>query len=130
MKLKRLLIALPVALLLFWPGKAQNAPGGFTLLKSGVTTTTYADTTCPDGVTCIYQVYAVDANGAFSAPAAPNTLPPTFDGTQDYATVTIPISGTHTVTVSWTASATSGVTYSVYRYTGPLAPGGLAAVSN
>lgn len=108
---------------------AQAPPNGFSKLAS-ITTTTYTDVGCPDGTTCYYQVYALDANGIASPAAIPTTLPSLlFLGTQDYVTGIIPASGTHSVVLTWTAS-TGDVSYVVYRYTPPLAPVGLGAVVN
>jgi fibronectin type 3 domain-containing protein len=132
MKMKkhlRLLWLLPVvALLLFCPSYGQTPASGFIKLAA-VTGTSYTDTSCPDGGTCYYQVFALDANGVASPPATPTTTPPPFLGTTAYTQSLVPATGTHTVTVSWVA-ATGDVSYVVYRYTPPLAPTGLGAVTN
>ena len=85
-------------------------------LTTGLITTTYNDTTVVDGVAYGYIVTAVDPWGV----ACSNQL----------LNVTIPTTGTHSVTLNWVASATSGVTYSVFRATPPASPAGLAATVN
>jgi hypothetical protein len=76
-------------------------------LISGLTTTSYIDTTVTDGTVYGYVVTAVDMAGSTCS----NVI----------ANATIPSTGTHTVTLSWTASTTVGVTYSVFRAPTPAA---------
>jgi len=92
----------------------SNPPGnGWTQLTSGLTATTYVDSTCADSTTCYYAVESVDQFGV--------GLDTTF------VTAAIPSTGTHTVTLTWTASTTPGVTYTVFQGPPPQAPAGLAA---
>lgn len=94
---------------------AQAIPG-YTQISSGVLATTYADTTCADAQKCFYYVTAVDALGE-SAPSST-------------VNATVPAASTiHTVTLSWTASAGTGITYNVYKGAVPLPPQGLAATA-
>jgi hypothetical protein len=100
-------------------GQAAIAPppgNGWTQLTSGLATTTFTDTTCADASTCFYAVEAVDQFGA--------SLDTTF------VSVVIPTTGTHTVKVSWTASATPGATYTLFQGPSPSPAAGLAAVVN
>jgi hypothetical protein len=85
-------------------------------LTSGISTTSYTDSTPVDNTTYAYIVTAVD----FAGFACSNLV----------LNVTIPTTGTHTVALSWTASTTSGVTYSVFRAQIPSAPVGLTVVVN
>jgi hypothetical protein len=85
-------------------------------LTSGISTTTYTDSTPVDNTTYAYIVTANDYAG--------------FSCSNLLLSITIPTTGTHTVALSWTASTTSGVTYSVFRAQVPLAPTGLSAVVN
>jgi hypothetical protein len=88
-------------------------PGnGWTQLASGLTTPTYVDSTCADGITCYYAVEAVDQFGT--------ALDTTF------ITAAIPSTGTHTVTLTWN-EATAGATFTVFQGPPPAAPAGLAA---
>lgn len=104
-----------------------QASQGFTLLKN-VSALTYVDSTCPDMTSCFYEVTAVDSSGHESQPAPCSTGQLCFNGNQ--AIAQMPSSGTHTVTLTWTASPTSGVTYNVYSHIGPTPPGGIGAVVN
>jgi hypothetical protein len=89
-------------------------PGnGWTQIASGLTTPTTTDTTCADGTTCYYAIAAVDQFGT------------AVDMT--FVTATIPATGSHTVTLTATASVTPGVTYSFFQGPPPSAPAGLAA---
>jgi hypothetical protein len=135
-------LLIPVALLLgIIPLFSQSPATGFVKLAAVSTSATcptgfaagsfcYVDTTCPNGVTCYYQVFALDANGVSSSAAVPTTLPVTsFQGTQDYVTAVIPSTGTNVTNLGWLPS-TGDVSYVIYRYTPPLAPTGLQAVEN
>jgi hypothetical protein len=81
------------------------------LLASGITTTSYIDSTPTDGVTYGYVVTAVDMAGNSCSNVVTNAL--------------IPSTGVHTVSLSWTASTTAGVTYSVFRAQSPAPPASL-----
>lgn len=102
--------------LLTGSARAQSTPiPGYTKLVGGITATTYVDTTCADAQQCFYYVTAVDSLGE-SAPSA-------------QVTATIPATSTvHTMTLTWVASATSGVTYNVYKGAVPLAVAGVAVI--
>lgn len=94
--------------------KAQSLTG-YTIIAN-VSGTTATDATCPDGNSCGYQVTAFDG----SLESAPSNV----------VIALIPPTGSHSVTLTWTASPTSGVTYNVYRHVGPLAPTNLVKVVN
>lgn len=102
--------------LIIFPLSAQ-IPNGFTKIATSINTVTYSDTTCPDKTTCYYYVTATDSTGAESK-------------LSNEGTAVIPDTGTHTVTLNWTASASINVTYNVYQHIGPLAPTGLVVVTN
>lgn len=91
------------------------APAGFTKLATGISATSFTDTSCPDGTTCYYYVTAVDSIGAESV-------------LSNEAQGSVPSTGTHSVSLTWTASATTGVTYNVYQHVGPLPATNLKAV--
>lgn len=86
-------------------------------IKTGVTATTYTDSTISDGSVYFYAVAAVDVNGNTST--CSNTV-----------TATISTTGTHTVSLTWTASTSSGVTYSVFRAQAPAPPTNLTVTVN
>ena len=77
-------------------------------LSSGLTTVSYTDSTPVDGTTYAYIVTAVD----FAGYACSNLV----------LNITIPSTGTHTVALTWVASSTPSVTYSVFRAQVPIAP--------
>lgn len=107
-----------------------QAPAGFTKLAN-VSTTTYTDTTCPDDINCAYVVTALDSAGFESKPATCSTSTPAnqcVNGVE--VLVGIPATGSHTVTLTWTASTTTGVGYNVYSHVGPFPASSLAASSN
>lgn len=106
--------------------KAQSP--GFTKLGNVPTGVTYTDSTCPNQSTCYYQVTALDAQNFESVPSACGTSQLCVGG--NIAVVSMPSSGTHSVTLTWTASTSTGVTYNVYRHIGPLAASNLSAVVN
>ena len=108
------------------PATAQ-APAGFTKLAN-VTALTYTDATCPNQTTCYYVVTAVDSLGAESQPAACATGQLCVNGNEPVAQ--LPSSGTHTVTLTWAASPTAGVTYNVYSHIGPLPAASVKATVN
>jgi hypothetical protein len=84
-------------------------------IVSGLTTTTYIDTTVVDNVTYYYTVAAFNANESTCS---------------NVATAFVPATGTHTVTLNWTASTTSGVTYAVFRAVPPAPPTSLTVTVN
>lgn len=114
-----ILIGYPV----FSRGQADT---GYTKVATGITVTTYTDTTCPDAATCDYEVTAVDSGGNESTPATA-----TGSTTIDFVAARIPVSGSHTVTLSW-AAGSGDAAYNVYRRIILPAnpPTGLAAVVN
>ena len=92
-------------------------PGnGWVQIASGLTVLTYVDSTCKDGTTCYYAVESADQFGVG------------LDTT--YVTAAIPATGTHTVTLTWTASTTPNVTYTLFQGPPPVPAAGLAAVTN
>lgn len=99
---------------------AQSVPctSAATPIASGITGTTYVDSTTPNGSINYYVVVAVNATGQYST-CTPIAGPETIPG-----------SGVHTVSLSWTASTTSGVTYSVFRAVAPNPPTSLTATVN
>jgi hypothetical protein len=86
---------------------AQTIAGYSPLNTSPIAGTTATDTACADSQKCFYYVTAVNAIGE----SAPSNI----------VSVIIPATGTHTVTVSWTAS-TGATSYNVYKGTAPLPP--------
>jgi hypothetical protein len=102
------------------------APGAFMLLASGVTGTSYTDTTVSGGATYAYRVAGVEATGVCesaqsncgSATAAGAcTLPPSFAG---LATVANPAQVTCSLSLNWPAATPQcggPVSYQVYRST-------------
>jgi hypothetical protein len=128
MKGKFLLGAL--AVLLATGFASAQASAGFTKIGTA-TTTTFSDSGtlgCPLQSTCYYQVTSVDANGFESSPAACAATQLCVSG--NTAAAIMPSSGTHSVTVNWVASPTTGVTYNVYRHTGPLPGSGVSTTVN
>jgi hypothetical protein len=108
-----------LAFLLFFAPSVLPAqvPAGFVKL-SNVAVLTYTDATCPDLTTCEYFIVAVDASGVESAGASCAALQLCVNG--NIVVAQMPSSGVHTVTLSWGASPTTGVTYNVYSHAGPL----------
>lgn len=123
--MKKFLFVLVLSLLSL-PATAQAA-SGFTKL-SNVSTTTYTDSSCPNQSTCYYQVTALDSQGFESAPAACASTALCLAGTEVVAIM--PSSGVHTVTLGWTASTSTGVTYNVYRHIGPFPASNVNVVVN
>jgi hypothetical protein len=105
---------------------AQAAPG-FTKIGN-ITAVTYVDSSCPDQISCYYQVTAVDATGHESVGAACSSGSSCLNGNQVIAAM--PNSGTHTVTLNWTASTSTGVSYNVYQHVGPFPASGLSSTVN
>jgi hypothetical protein len=93
--------------------RAQALPGYTKLNAAALTATTYTDTTCADTTTCFYYVTAVNTFGE-SSPSA-------------IITAVIPVTGTHTVSLSWTSTVGS---YNIYRGATPLPPSAFTATVN
>ena len=106
---------------------SAQAAAGFTKIGN-VSVLTYTDAACANQTTCYYQVTALDAQGHESPAALCGTSQLCF-GTNQVVAV-MPSSGTHSVTLNWTASTTAGVTYNIYRAVGPLPPSSASAVVN
>lgn len=94
-----------------------QAGAGYTKIGTS-TTLTFTDSTTVDGAVYQYQVTATQSVGGVNAESTPATSP----GAQ------IPATGTHSVTLSWAASTTPGVTYNIYR-TGAISTNPPGAVS-
>jgi hypothetical protein len=122
--------SLLIALLLFTASVsvAAQAPAGFTKIANVTSGVTYVDATCPDTITCYYVVTALDASGHESQPAACATGQTCINGIQ--AQGIMPNTGTHTVTLTWVASTSTGVSYNVYQHVGPFPASGLSLVVN
>lgn len=84
-----------------------QAVASATTLISGITTLSYIDTLVLDN--SVYG-YVVTANTPFG-----------FSCSNIITNITIPSTGTHSVTLTWQASTTPSVTYSVFRATPPSA---------
>ncbi len=124
--MKKLVFLFVVCFVLTCSLQAQAAAG---FIKIGnVTTLTFSDTTCPLQSTCYYQVTAVDSSNFESIPAACTSTQLCVGGNE--AVAVMPSSGTHTVSISWVASTTTGVTYNIYRHIGPLPASGMSATVN
>lgn len=85
-------------------------------IATGLTTTTYNDATVVDGAEYGYIVTAVTPWG--------------YACSNQVLDVVIPATGTHSVTLTWVASTTAGVTYSVFRAVPPNAPSTLSTTVN
>jgi fibronectin type 3 domain-containing protein len=95
-----------LGLVVFWAANAfAQAGAGYTKIAS-TNGLSQIDTSVVDGDVYQYQVTSVNQFGE-STPITSNVA-------------LIPATGTHSVTVSWGASATAGVTYNVYRITGAI----------
>ncbi len=102
------------------------SPGAFSLLATGVSGTSYTDSTVSGGTTYAYEVTAVDSTGGcesgLSACASATatgkcTMAPTFAG---LTSVSSPGNATCEVDLAWTAATPNcgtSVTYNVYRAT-------------
>ena len=103
--------------------RGSSAAGPFTQIgsTSGVSTTTFVDTSAPVATASFYQVTATDAAGQQSGPASvsatrPAATPPPV------TSLTATSSGTH-VTVSWNAASGPNVLgYQVFRSNSPAGP--------
>lgn len=109
------------------PVSQAQASAGFTKIGN-VSAFTFSDATCPNQSTCYYQVTALDSAGFESAAATCSSTQLCVGG--NIAVATMPSSGTHTVTLAWLASGTTGVTYNVYRHIGPLSATAMSATVN
>lgn len=123
---KRFILAfiILISLCTFANGQAST---GFTKV-SNVSTTSFGDTTCPNQSTCYYQVTTLDAQGFESQPASCASTQLCVNG--NIAAAIMPSSGTHSVSLLWNASPTTGVTYNIYRHIGPLAASNLSTTVN
>jgi hypothetical protein len=106
-------------------GQAAN---GFVKIASGVTATKYTDASCPDQVTCYYEVTAVDSAGFESGPSTCLSTSPCIANVE--LIVGMPVSGTHTVALTWVASNSTGVSYNVYQHVGPFPASNLGGTVN
>ena len=123
MKIKILILSL----LLLVSNIFGQSSVGFTKIAN-TANLTYIDTTCPNLSTCYYQITALDSTNHESQAALCSSTQLCFATNQ--AVAQMPSSGTHTVTINWTASTTSGVTYNVYQHIGPLPPNSLSTIVN
>jgi hypothetical protein len=120
MKHKAVLILITVLASLAVSASAQAAcpsTAGATQLTTGLTTTTYTDSSIADGASYDYMVEAVNSFGGFSC-------------SNVVLNAVIPATGTHTVALTWNASTTSGVTYAVFRAQTPANPTSLTVTVN
>lgn len=126
--MKRICFVLLLFAVLAVSAHAQASPG-FTKLGN-VSTASYTDTACPDQTTCYYEVTSVDSGGFESAPATCSATALCIGG--NTAVAGMPSSGTHTVSLTWTAPpvGSSTVTFNVYVHRGPLSGTGMAATVN
>jgi hypothetical protein len=106
-----------------WQVFAQADPGYAKVGTVNGTTTTFTDTTVQDGLFYQYEVTAV--NAVLESTAA-------SDGVQS-----IPVTGTHTVKVTWVASTTDAnhsapTSYNIYRgqVFAPNPPGAVSIIVN
>ena len=90
-------------------------PGSGNLVASGLSTTTYSNTGLTASTTYYYLVEAVNSAGTSPASNQASAATPAAPAAPTALTATT-VSSTQ-IHLSWTASTTSGVTYSVYRST-------------
>ena len=100
--------------------------GPATVLQSGVTATNYNDQTVSGSTTYTYYVVAVTTTGTPSAASNSQTLTTGAAEIGAPSNLTATASGAQ-INLNWTASSTSGVTYTVYRATGS---GGASALQS
>lgn len=89
-----------------------------TPIATNVALTTYTDATVVNANSYYYTIAAINTNGNFSTTCS------------NIATAVIPAIGTHTVTLTWTASTTPNVTYAVFRDQAPAPPTNLIKTVN
>jgi hypothetical protein len=94
---------------------AQATTGYTKLNTTPISGTTFTTGALVDGGVYNFEVTAQDAHGQESVPS-------------NIVTGVVPATGTHTATVTWTASVTPGVTYNVYDQLVPI-PNSPAATS-
>jgi len=118
MKGKLLLGILALLVIFGLPHVDAQAPSGFTKIATVTTGTSYTDNTCPDGATCLYAVTAFNSVGESAASNA--------------VSATIPATGTHTASLSWTPGTGGGTPtgYNVYQEVGTVPPVALKVVVN
>ena len=120
MKKALLILAGILSLVALLPAASSFTP----LAQVAATASTYTDSAPVDGSTYTYIV----TEYAPACPATPLCGESTFTA---QFTVTIPATGTHTVSLSWTPSGQSGVTgQNVYRFATPAPDTGLSATVN
>jgi hypothetical protein len=107
---------------------AQAAAGFVKINTAPVAGTAYTDASCPDNVSCYYQVTAVDSAGFESKPSTCASTATCVAGTE--LVVGMPSTGTHTVALNWTASTSTGVSYNVYQHVGPFPASNLGGTVN
>ena len=102
--------------------RGTSASGSFATVASGVTATSYADTTVVNDTTYFYVVSAVNAGGesanSTTVSATPQAPPPTVPATPTGLSAT---AGNARVTLGWTAS-TGATSYNVKRATSASGP--------
>jgi hypothetical protein len=119
MKLKLLFLSLFI-FILCTPSYAQSG----VIANVGPSVITYPDSTVVDGQIYNYWITSVAPN----CPASPDCGESIPSNLQQ---VTIPTTGTHTVTLNWTKStSTNVVSQNIYRVPPPLSPTNLAATVN
>lgn len=104
-----------------------TAAGGesTTAVKTGLTSPTFVDTGLTNGTTYFYKVTAVK-NGSSSAPSNEASAKPSAGPPPPVPTNLTATPGDRQVTLHWTASAGTGVTYDVFRGTAAGAEGSTA----
>ena len=103
----------------------MKSPANVANFNVGPTVSTYNDATVVDGSTYVYWVTAVEPNcptQPFCGESAPSNVT---------ITQTVPLTGSHSITLNWTLSTSSGVvSQNIYRAQSPNAPTGATAVVN
>jgi O-glycosyl hydrolase len=92
-------------------------PSSSNLIASDVTTTTYADNGLAASTTYYYVVEAVNSVGSSAPSNQASATTPAAAGPAAPTSLTATAASSVQINLSWTASTTSGVTYSVYRGT-------------
>jgi fibronectin type 3 domain-containing protein len=102
-----------------------TAPSTFTVRATGLTTTSYLDTSIAANTRYWYRVRGVSAGGSGAESAASSVLtPPNAPGAPAFSAI-----GATGLTVSWTAPAGGAASYKVERATASYGPWVLAATS-